>query len=162
ELARLERDAWSKSDVIYYYSEDETRFVLSEFPEKAARTIPIFLFDSARLAAARERVARYATSTSKQVIYVAGFRHPPNIDALIWFVTNVWPHVAEAIPNASLAVVGSFPPPEVRALGNASITITGYVSDEVLQFMYLSSAVAVVPLRFGAGVKGKVLEAISF
>lgn len=162
ELARLERDAWSKSDVIYYYSEEETRVVLSEFPEKAARTIPIFLFDAARLAAARARIARYASSPSKQVIYVAGFRHPPNIDGLMWFVTNVWPHVLEAIGNASLVVVGSFPPPEVRALGSSSITITDYVSDEVLQFMYLSSAVAVVPLRYGAGVKGKVLEAISF
>jgi GT2 family glycosyltransferase len=162
ELELIERDAWSKSDVIYYYSEDETRLVQTEFPQKAARTIPVFLFDAARLAAARERVSNLRRSSSKQVIYVAGFRHPPNVDGLIWFVANVWPQVIAAVPEASLLVVGSFPPLEVRALGGPSITIAGYVTDEVLRFMYLSSAVSVVPLRYGAGVKGKVLEALSF
>src|SRR5262249_40595379 len=113
DMAKLEPEIWSKADVIYYYSNEETDSVRARFPERAARTLPIFLFDQERLSQARERVARGGGAAGRQVIFVAGFRHPPNIDGLLWFVATVWPEVVAAIPEARLVVVGSFPPPEV-------------------------------------------------
>jgi GT2 family glycosyltransferase len=159
---RVERGVWSKSDVVCYYSKEESDFVALEYPGKAARAIPIFFFDRARLLGTRERVLKYGIPRGKQVIFVAGFRHPPNVDAALWFAAKIWPNVLTAIPDARLCVVGSFPPPEVCGLASPSILVTGYVSDEVLGLLYSSSSACTVPLRYGAGVKGKVLEAISF
>jgi GT2 family glycosyltransferase len=162
QFERSERDIWPKSDVICYYSNEETAFIRSEYPGKAARTVPIFFFGRDRLTETRERVLRHGISKSKQVIFVAGFRHPPNVDAMLWLASAIWPDVVAAIPEARLCVVGSSPPPEISGLASPSILVTGHVSDEVLALLYSSSSACVVPLRFGAGVKGKVLEAISF
>jgi glycosyltransferase involved in cell wall biosynthesis len=159
---RFERDIWSKSDVICYYSNEETTYIQSQYPEKAARTVPIFFFKRERLIETRERIVRHGISRSKQVIFVAGFRHPPNVDAMLWLASAIWPDVLAAIPEARLCVVGSSPPPEISGLASPSILVTGHVSDEVLALLYSSSSACVVPLRFGAGVKGKVLESISF
>ena len=158
----IEKEVWSKSDVVCYYSNEESELVQSECPGKATRTVPIFFFGTDRLLETRRRVLEHGIPETKQVMFVAGFRHAPNVDAMLWFAAKVWPGVLTAIPEARLCVVGSFPPPEVRSLASSSILVTGYVSDEVLGLLYLSSSACVVPLRYGAGVKGKVLEAISF
>ena len=64
------------------------------------------------------------------------------------------------VPAAKLILAGSNPTNEVKALAGAAVTVTGYLSDQALDAYYERVGVAVVPLRFGAGVKGKVLEAL--
>ena len=66
------------------------------------------------------------------------------------------------MPQIRLQLVGSNPTDEVKALAGPAITVTGYVTDERLAELYDSSRVSVVPLRFGAGVKNKVVEALNF
>jgi glycosyltransferase involved in cell wall biosynthesis len=61
-----------------------------------------------------------------------------------------------------LTLVGSNPTEEVKALADGQVRVTGYVTDAELAEFYKQSGVAVVPLRFGAGVKGKVLEALHY
>jgi glycosyltransferase involved in cell wall biosynthesis len=70
------------------------------------------------------------------------------------------PLVRDHIPDAHLWLVGSNPTATVQALASSNVTVTGYVSDERLEEFYRTARVAVVPLRFGAGVKSKVIEAM--
>jgi glycosyltransferase involved in cell wall biosynthesis len=81
---------------------------------------------------------------------------------MLWFAGEIWPRILEAEPRASLCIAGSFPPPEIEALSGPSIMVTGAISDDALRQIYQSTQVVIVPLRFGAGVKGKVMEAASF
>jgi len=94
------------------------------------------------------------------VIFVGNFRdNPSNSDAMIWFCSEIMPRLLHRVPAATLRVVGNMPPAEVVALQNAQITVTGYVPETA---PYLdNSMVSVCPLRFGAGLKGKIGEAMA-
>ena len=106
-------------------------------------------------------LARTQTPTP-ELLFVAGFNHPPNIDAAVWFVETVLPSLRDSIPGLRLHIAGSNPSQVVLDLASDDVTVHGYVSDEELISLYGRAACAVVPLRFGAGVKGKVLEAIRY
>jgi glycosyltransferase involved in cell wall biosynthesis len=93
------------------------------------------------------------------MLFVVG-SHPPNVDALVWFATEVLPLVRAARPQARLNVVGSTSSPEIARLGSESIILKGRLSDEDLAKLYATVGVAVIPLRFGGGVKGKTIEAL--
>ncbi|AKC86129.1 glycosyltransferase [Pseudoxanthomonas suwonensis] len=89
------------------------------------------------------------------LVFVGGFRHPPNIDAVLWFAREVFPRVRERLPQVRFHCIGAEPPAEVRALAQQpGIVVHGHVPDLA---PYMDRVrVAVAPLRFGAGVKGKV------
>ncbi|WP_408640319.1 glycosyltransferase, partial [Saccharomonospora halophila] len=98
------------------------------------------------------------------VLFVGGFDHRPNRDAACWLVEEVMPEVRERYPDAVVHIVGSNPPPEVLDLGSTdaddgSVVVHGWVDD--LATMYDGARAVVAPLRFGAGVKGKVGEAMA-
>lgn len=96
------------------------------------------------------------------LLFVGGFAHPPNADAVKWFAGEIFPKIRESLPQVKFYVVGSKVTEEIKALeqpGNG-IVIKGFVSDEELEELYRTCKVVVVPLRYGAGVKGKVLEAL--
>lgn len=88
------------------------------------------------------------------VLFVGGFRHPPNVDGLLFFATEVWPLVQAALPGIVLHVVGSNTTPEIAALAGPTITIHGFVED--LNPLLDHARLSIAPLRYGAGVKGKV------
>ena len=95
------------------------------------------------------------------LLFVGGFAHPPNADAVLWFAREVFPLIREKIP-VNFYIVGSKVTEEIRALeqpGNG-IIVKGFVSEEELSELYRTCRLVVVPLRYGAGVKGKVVEAI--
>jgi GT2 family glycosyltransferase/glycosyltransferase involved in cell wall biosynthesis len=90
----------------------------------------------------------------KDLWFVGGFQHPPNVDAVRWFLAEVWPQVEQALPDALFHVVGSRMPPELQALADARVRVHGHVPD--LAPFLDGCRVSVAPLRYGAGVKGKV------
>ena len=94
------------------------------------------------------------------MLFVGGFSHPPNADGINWFVEQVLPLVRECVPGIELHIVGSNIPEGVRTLGAEGVVVHGYLSDEALLDLYAKVKLVVVPLRFGAGVKGKVVEAL--
>jgi O-antigen biosynthesis protein len=81
---------------------------------------------------------------------------------MAWSVGDIWPRILAAVPDARLTIAGSSPPPEIRALASDAVTVSGAISDEELIRRYVEASAAIVPLRFGAGVKGKLLEAMSY
>lgn len=90
------------------------------------------------------------------LVFVGGFRHPPNLDAMTWFIGEVFPLIHSQRPDIRFHCIGADVPDSIHALAAASpgVQVHGYVPD-VVPFM-AGMRVAVAPLRFGAGVKGKV------
>ena len=100
-------------------------------------------------------------SRREGLMFVGGFAHPPNADAVLWFAGEIWPRIYDelAVP---FYIVGSKVTEEIKALEipGSGIVVKGFVSDEELEQLYAECRLVVVPLRYGAGVKGKVVEAI--
>jgi glycosyltransferase involved in cell wall biosynthesis len=91
----------------------------------------------------------------RDIFFLGGFGHPPNINAVEWFANEVWPHVRASLPDVEFHIVGAEAPEAVTRLGRLPrINVMGFVPelDPVLEKM----RVGVAPLLFGAGIKGKV------
>ena len=89
------------------------------------------------------------------LVFVGGFRHPPNVDAVRWFVDAVFPRVRARLPGVAFHCIGSHAPAEVLALAaRDGVHVHGHVPD-ITPWME-GARVAVAPLRYGAGVKGKI------
>jgi glycosyltransferase involved in cell wall biosynthesis len=96
----------------------------------------------------------------KDILFIGGFNHPPNVDAVSYFVKEIFPFVREKIDGVKLYVVGSSPPQAIKDLACWNISVTGYVAD---LSDYLNHAkVSIAPLRYGAGLKGKVTMSMSY
>ncbi len=93
------------------------------------------------------------------LLFVGGFEHPPNIDAMEWFVREVLPLITAKSPETVLHMIGSKMPPEIHELAGHNVRVHGYVPD--LEPFYETARIVIAPLRFGAGVKGKVTQALS-
>lgn len=147
-----ERALWRRHDVVLYPSEDEAAQVRALEPAVDARAVLPYAYD---------RFVDDAMPAGRAgVLFVAGFAHPPNVDAARWLVEAIMPAVWARRPGVRLSLVGSNPTAEVLALAGERVEVTGFVSDAELQRRYGAARVAVVPLRFGAGVKSKVVEAL--
>ena len=157
-LDELERRVWQSLDVIYYPSDTEVDYVSNWLKANGHTAIvaklPVFGFDSFPQAPESNLAER------RDIIFVAGFAHRPNIDGAIWFVREVLPLIRTRKPDVHLWIVGANPSPEVLALGGNGITVTGFLTDEQLMHRYRSARLAIAPLLFGAGMKGKVVEAM--
>ena len=93
-------------------------------------------------------------SERKDIYFVGGFQHPPNIDAAHWFVKDIWPLMREELPDLRFHLIGSKAPDDIRELDGNGVVFHGYV--ESLDPFLSDCRMAVAPLRYGAGVKGKV------
>lgn len=148
-----ERAIWRAADVSLYLSDEEANIASELEPGARVRSVLPYAFD--RFARARRAPA------CLNILFVAGFGHPPNVDAVVWFVSAVLPTIRTCVPDVTLSIVGSHPSAKVRALTAPGISVTGAVSEADLSARYDDARVAVVPLRIGAGVKLKVVEALA-
>ncbi|MBN6152414.1 glycosyltransferase [Xanthomonas sp. AmX2] len=92
----------------------------------------------------------------RDLVFVGGFRHPPNVDAMRWFLQDVFPMLSQRLPGIRLHCIGAHAPEDLLRLGAAlpGVELHGHVPDIA---PYMDGArLAIAPLRFGAGVKGKV------
>jgi glycosyltransferase involved in cell wall biosynthesis len=98
-------------------------------------------------------------SKRKDLFFVGGYQHPPNIDAAQWFVGSIWPLIRQELPDVEFHLIGSKAPEEIRALHGNGVRFHGFV--ESLEPWLDDCRLAVAPLRYGAGVKGKVNMSMS-
>jgi GT2 family glycosyltransferase len=93
------------------------------------------------------------------LLFIGGYRHPPNVDAALWFVEEVLPLVRQEV-DAPLTLLGDGPPPALIAMDDgATLHVPGFVHDVTPYFD--QARVFICPLRYGSGVKGKVNQALS-
>jgi len=91
-------------------------------------------------------------------MFVGGFRHPPNADAAVYFVAEIFPLIRRRLPGVKFHLLGSRAPEAVLKLACGDVLVHGYVRDIAPYFN--GCRLSVAPLRYGAGVKGKVIQSL--
>ena len=163
-MRALELGICDRCDVILYPSEEEARLIAPLVAQNVQSfAIPAYAYGEADLENGSETAA--ATSVGAdgpfQLLFVGGFAHGPNPDGIAWFSREVAPILRREGFEFSLQIVGSNPTAEVWDLEAEDTHVLGFVSDEKLSELYKDSSMVIAPLRFGAGVKGKVVEAMA-
>ncbi len=151
----IEFSLMEKAAVAYYPSYVEENAIHEVKPELKVKAITAYVYE--------KFLENIDMDFSKRegLLFVGGFAHPPNADAVLWFAKEIFPLIREKI-QVPFYVVGSKVTEEIKALeqpGNG-IIVKGFVTEEELAALYAGCRLVVVPLRYGAGVKGKVVEAI--
>ena len=96
----------------------------------------------------------------RDIFFIGAFAHPPNTDAVLWFCRDILPLILAAEPDLRFSIIGADPPAPVRALASASVRVLGHVP-EVTSFLD-GCRLSVAPLRYGAGVKGKINQSLAY
>lgn len=150
---KLETKLIQKSDVFLTFSQYEKSIIEKKLPAQRIEVVPLFFY---------KKLAPSITDFIQRhgILYVGGFRHNPNVDAVLWFVKEVLPKIKKSCPDIIFYIAGSHPSPEITNLKRNDIKILGYLTDVQLSDLYNQVRLVVIPLRFGAGVKGKTIEAI--
>ena len=98
-------------------------------------------------------------SSRRDIAFVGGYQHSPNVDAVKYFVAEVMPMLRLRLPGVRFYAIGSNPPAEVKALAADDVIVTGFVENLSLELDKMR--VSVAPLRYGAGIKGKIGSAVA-
>lgn len=96
---------------------------------------------------------------TKTILFLGAFNHTPNLDAVRYLIEEIMPRVWRSDPSIGLEIVGSNPPTQIQELASERVRVPGFVAD--LHPVFARSRLSVAPLRFGAGVKGKVLQSMA-
>ena len=151
----IEFRIFSQADVIYYPSQIEVDLIKQDLPKANVKAIPAYIFDNT---GSNDNPIDF--SQRKDIMFVGGFKHKPNGNGILWFVKEVFPAIVKELPKINIYIIGSHPTEEVQALASENVIVTGYVDNDTLDQYYAQCKIAVVPLLYGAGVKGKVVEAL--
>ena len=143
------------ADMAYYPSEIEVEEVHKIDAEIAVRAIPAYIYEAVE-------DWSYDAEKRRDLMFIGGFGHRPNVDAVLWFYQNVWPIVKQENPDIKMHILGSNPPDEIKRLNQGDFIIEGFVTEEQLEQFYQTCRISIVPLRYGAGIKGKVVEAMHY
>lgn len=146
----LECLAASRSDLVYVVSSAEVPILRKMVPEANVRVLSNIH---------EPRTGVPGPQGRDGLLFLGGFQHAPNVDAVLHFVAEVFPKVRERFPEMVFRVVGSDPPPSLLGLRVPGVEILGYVED--IEPILDRSRIMVAPLRFGAGVKGKINTAMA-
>jgi O-antigen biosynthesis protein len=129
-----ERTIWRQADLSLYPSEDEAGVAAALAPDAAIGTIEPYIFD--QFAGPR------AAPAQREIIFVAGFGHPPNEDAAVWFVNAILPLIQADFPAAHVSIIGSNPTNRVQNLAGDGVGVFANVSDAELTAAYDRARVA--------------------
>ncbi len=95
----------------------------------------------------------------KDMFFLGGFQHKPNIDAVKYLVCEIWPIIKSELPGVKLYIIGSHPTEDIKKYSSDDIVITGFIED--ISPYFRKCKVMLAPLRYGAGVKGKITQSLS-
>ena len=96
----------------------------------------------------------------KNIFFIGGFAHTPNIDAVKYFIKDILPYVIKKLPDVKFIIVGSNIPSEILSLANENVIVKGFVKN--IEPLFSDCKLMIVPLRYGAGVKGKITQCLSY
>lgn len=157
EIGRIERRLWRTMDKVFYPSDEEVAIV-NAFRTKHGlppNAVQLPLWDAPEA----PRVMTPASARSG-MLFVGSFGHPPNIDGLDWFFEKILPEIRGLGCQEMVYIVGFGMDGYHPATVDSHVVVLGHIDDEALDDLYAKVRVALVPLRYGAGVKGKVIEAM--
>lgn len=94
------------------------------------------------------------------ILFIANFQHPPNCDALEHYLREIHPAVRRRLPDAALTVIGSHVPKRLEQLASEGVHFVGHVPD--IRPAFAGARLSIAPLRYGAGIKGKICTSLGF
>lgn len=151
---KIEQKLIKEAKMSYFPSVVEKEIAKSLVPKSNVEVVPVYMYKTDN----EPNILPY--EERKDLLFIGGFKHKPNVDGVLWFIDEVFNKIKKEIPNVKFNIVGSNACGEILKLQSENINVLGFVSDEELSNLYKSTRVVVAPLRFGAGMKGKVVEAL--
>jgi glycosyltransferase involved in cell wall biosynthesis len=151
QLRRLELGAMSFVDRVIVHSQVEADLLHQIAHEIAVQVVPW----TVPLREPRRR----AQAAEPGIAFIGGYRHPPNVDAAVWATQRIMPPLRTLVPGIELLLAGSYMPAEVSGLAAKDVVPIGYVPS--LDAVFERVRLTIAPLRYGAGLKGKVLESLA-
>ena len=150
EKQRLEYELINQADETWVVSPTELQLLREKWPRKSIQLVSNIVDVS---------VSKTPFALRRDYLFIGGFQHTPNIDAVLFFVQKIYPVVSGHLPDAKFYIIGDKPPPEIAALATDRIIVTGLQRDA--RPFFDSVRLSVAPLRFGAGVKGKINQSMA-
>lgn len=155
DLAKREIAAIFRCDLTLMISEFEIALLQQQFkiPKSQLHYLP-FLYQPIKTTLLPNFEQR------QHFVTIGNFRHQPNWDAVLWLKEAIWPLIRQQLPQAQLHIYGAYPPPKATALHNPKqgFLVKGWAKDA--NKVIANAKVLLAPLRFGAGIKGKLAEAM--
>ena len=152
ENKKRERQAYEKAAIIWTVTEEDKQEVLKEVPTADIRVVSN-IHD--------EEEAEYRRSSENNILFLGGYRHYPNISAAKILAETIIPEVRKSVVDAKLILAGSHAPPEVESLGVLDgVEYRGFIEEADISDLYRNTLAIAAPLMAGAGIKGKICEAI--
>ena len=148
-----ELDILRRCDVTIVMSTAELEILREELPSSDVRLIPLMYV---------EPVADCPQFESRSdILFIGGFPHAPNVDAVLFFCAEIFPLIREALPDLRFHVVGNAPPTQILELNEQpGVLVHGFVAD--ISPLFRNCRLSVAPLRYGAGIKGKIGTSLAF
>ena len=154
ELAQREVAAIIRSDLTLVISKREMALLKEHYavPESQLQYHP--------LAVGRAIDPIPSFKERSHFVHIGNFRHAPNWDAVLQLKQHLWPSIKKALPHAELHIYGAYPPKKATQLHNdkQGFLVKGWAKD--VEAVMANAKVLIAPLRFGAGIKGKLLDAM--
>lgn len=154
-MEALERRLWRQFDLVVYPSVEECREVQACEPSAAVAVMPIFTFDVAAHDPVEPPIGRNGA------LFVGGPQHEPNRDGVAWFAAEILPRVREIAPDFVLRVAGDWAETMQAHIRGPGILFLGRITKAALDEEIRHARLGVAPLRFGGGVKHKVVSAMA-
>jgi glycosyltransferase involved in cell wall biosynthesis len=152
QIKGRELGIYERSDVVLGVSEPDQQLLLADLPALEVEIIPnIFNFDHEPVTGERE---------TNNLLFVGNFTHEPNVDGVRYFAREILPLIVVRRPDVRVQIVGVHAPADITSTASQHMDIVGHVQD--LESYARKSSISIAPLRFGAGLKGKVGEAMAW
>jgi glycosyltransferase involved in cell wall biosynthesis len=151
EKQKVEYDLIDQADETWVVSEFEKEVLSGERPDRSIEVV-------SNIVDAPGSATPF--SLRHDFLFIGSFQHTPNVDAVIFFLSEIFPLIRARLPEARFYVIGDKVPPAVVALANENVIVTGFQPDVRPYFDAVKLSIA--PLRWGAGVKGKINQSMGF
>lgn len=140
-------------DSVYYPSLDEVDIVKKEFGRSNVKQLMVNVYDVSTMD------NNYKANERNGIMFIGGYKHTPNVDAVLWFSYHIFPKIYDKL-KSSFFIAGSDMPSDISNIDAEGTVKLGTLTDTELEEMYRKIKMIVVPLRYGAGIKAKVIEAM--
>jgi GT2 family glycosyltransferase/glycosyltransferase involved in cell wall biosynthesis len=151
EKRQLEHELIEQADETWVVSPVEQELLRQEWPGKSIQLVSNIVDVPG---------SRTPFALRRDWLFIGGFQHRPNIDAVLFFVQKIYPLISEQLRDARFYILGDKAPSEIVALATERIIVAGLQRD--VRPFFDTVKLSVAPLRFGAGVKGKINQSMAF
>ncbi len=151
---KREIEAYRNADLLWTVTENDKQYLINEIPEANVKVVsnvhqPI--------------TVEYQDPGNNNMLFIGGYNHYPNISAVKMVVREILPKVRQSHPDAKLIIAGANAPDDIKELGNLpGVEFKGFIPEEEMDDLYANTFISVSPVLAGAGIKGKICEAISY